>query len=447
MGLLENLKAAFTPDTLAAAPAWEGRLRDAAYTTPSGARLTFDYTDVAKEFDLKGRVWSFPDAPGSYAQRKPRAGDVIPLRMFFAGSNYDTVATGVEAALSEDGVGLLEHPVYGPLDVVPMGTVRRRDDLVTAAGQAVFEVSFFVTIKELYPAAVDDPGREALARVQAYNEAIAAQVADKMRLTTAGEEKGFLDKVNDGLAQVEKFTGALAKTNEDTADRFEDINDSINRSIDVLIKDPLTLARQTTNLIQTPARSAAAIQDRLDGYKNLALEIIGANVAEPQADVNDAQNTNAFWSAGIFAAGGVSGSVVSVLDSTFDTKPDALAAAAELIAQLQALIEWYDNQLRTLATATPAGIPTDGTELDTGEAMAELQAAVGLTVAYLVQISFTLKQEYRVQLDRDRNMVELCADLYGEVSDETLDFFMNSNALTGDEIIEIPRGREIVYYV
>ena len=34
-----------------------------------------------------------------------------------------------------------------------------------------------------------------------------------------------------------------------------------------------------------------------------------------------------------------------------------------------------------------------------------------------------------------------------DLIDENLDFLINSNNLTGSEILELPRGREVVYYV
>ena len=40
---------------------------------------------------------------------------------------------------------------------------------------------------------------------------------------------------------------------------------------------------------------------------------------------------------------------------------------------------------------------------------------------------------------------DLDAELYGSV-DDRLDFLIESNGLTGSEILELPRGRAIVYY-
>jgi len=84
--------------------------------------------------------------------------------------------------------------------------------------------------------------------------------------------------------------------------------------------------------------------------------------------------------------------------------------------------------------------------IDTGELYDPLQQAVALTAGFLVQVSFTLRQERTRILEKDRTVHDLVAELYGRV-DEELDFFINSNALTGSEILELPKGKEIVYYV
>ena len=57
-----------------------------------------------------------------------------------------------------------------------------------------------------------------------------------------------------------------------------------------------------------------------------------------------------------------------------------------------------------------------------------------------------LKQERSITLDRARTIIDLCGELYGSV-DDNLDFAINSNGLTGSEILELPRGFDFVYYV
>ena len=83
--------------------------------------------------------------------------------------------------------------------------------------------------------------------------------------------------------------------------------------------------------------------------------------------------------------------------------------------------------------------------IDTGEVYQPMQDAMALTTGFLVDLSFSLVQERRVVLGRARTMVDRVGELYGSVDDQ-LDFFINTNDLSGDEIIEIPAGRTVVYY-
>jgi hypothetical protein len=125
---------------------------------------------------------------------------------------------------------------------------------------------------------------------------------------------------------------------------------------------------------------------------------------------------------------------LSAVNNQFETKTEALEAAEEILTQFEDVVAWRDENYQTLG------------EVDTGGAYQQLQKAVSLTAGFLVDISFSLKQERALILDRDRTIIDLSAELYGSVDDK-LDFLINSNNLTGSEILEIPKGREIVYYI
>jgi hypothetical protein len=51
-----------------------------------------------------------------------------------------------------------------------------------------------------------------------------------------------------------------------------------------------------------------------------------------------------------------------------------------------------------------------------------------------------------VKLDRDRNFIELCAELYGSVDNFYLDKLIVENNLNIDELEIIPMGAEVAYY-
>ncbi|ARB06257.1 hypothetical protein SppYZU01_20 [Shewanella phage SppYZU01] len=413
--------------------AWNDRIREAAYTSPSGARTVFGYEDVSRSVEKKTTGFEFPDADGTYVQDLGHSGRRYPLRVIFWGENYDQEADAFELALLERGTGRLEHPIYGTVDVVPFGSIKRRDDLKTAANQAIVEVTFWETIGLIYPSAQSDPASAVLSAVDEYNAAASQQFQDVTSLGTAvetatfkGDYQALLDSAQSGLQSV-------ADAQDNVRQQFNAIVDSINQGIDILVAQPLTLAFQTTQLIQAPARALTSIGARLDAYSNLAASLITGPSAVLQPG-NDSRESNQFHANDLYASSYVTGSVVSVVNNRFATKTEALEAADAILEQFQDVTDWRDNNFEALA------------EVDTGEAYQKLQEAVALTAGFLVEISFTLKQERRIVLDRARTIIDLAAELYGSVDDQ-LDFLINSSSLTGSEILELPKGREIVYYV
>ena len=413
--------------------AWQDRLKEAAYTSPSGQRFTFSYENVSKSVTKRTSAFNFPDADGTYIQDLGRTGRRYPMRLFFHGDNYDLEAAAFDAALLEVGAGRLEHPMYGTVDVVPFGDITRRDDLKTAANQAIIEVKFWETTDILLPSVQADPATGVLNAISEYNAAAAGQFEEELVLDNASEVASFKNRFSAVLDTTGATLKGVAEAQDDVRQQFNAVYDSVNSSIDTLVSEPLTLATQTLIFIQTPARALANIRARLSAYSDMAGALISGPNAIRTPSLN-ASNSNAFRNDNLYASTAITGAVVSVVNNTFETKTEALEAAEDILDLAEQVNTWRDDNLVSLS------------EIDTGEAYQQLQEAVALAAGFLVQISFSLKQERRIVLDRARSIVDLVAGLYGEV-DTQLDFLINSNSLTGSEILELPKGREIVYFI
>lgn len=411
---------------------WTERLREAAYTSPGGTRITFDYEDVQFVIDKRTSAFNFPDADGTYVQDLGHTGRRFPMTVFLWGDDYDLQAEAFEKVLIEQGTGRLEHPIYGNRDVVPFGTIKRRDDLKTAANQAIFEVVFWETTGIVYPASQIEPAASVVSTIFDFVESAAAEFASGVFIDTAFGRVTLQGAYETTLSVVSNTLRNIAVEEDSVLQVFDSIKASINNGIDILISDPLTLAHQTLLLIQTPALVSQSIQARLSAYSGLLDIIINGEGAAPEA--GDIRDINTFMSNDLYALGLVSGAVVSSVNAQFITKPEAIEAAESLLILLDDATVW-----REAAFTSFGGI-------DEGASYQQLQESVALAAGFLVQISFSLKQERRVVLDRARTIIDLAAELYGSV-DSNLDFLITSNQLTGSEILELPAGREIVYYV
>lgn len=426
---------------------WEDRLREAAYTAPSGTRFTFLYEGVSRETTKRTTAFDFPGVDDAYVQDNGHGARRFPLRCFFAGEDHDLDAQAFEDGLLERGLGRLEHPLYGTFDVVPVGDITRRDDLKEAAGQTVIEVTFWTSVDAIYPAGQTSLRSEVELGVNAVTEAAGAQLEQSVDLSTVASQEAAKASVAGLVSDVHRELGDLAAAGAKINAAFRDAQSAINGGLDVLIGQPAQLARQLVGLVLAPATADVGIRSRLEGYAALLDRTINSPRARPwdaftSGVVLPARKrsvSNDFHLSSVVATAALAGAVSSCIATQFQARPEAIAAADAILAQLDAIVTWLDAGFGALGNVDAPGA------IDTGESYQALQSAVATATGYLVEISFTLVPERRLVLDRARTIIDVAAELYGSV-DDRLDFLIDTNRLSGSEILELPRGASILYY-
>jgi hypothetical protein len=81
------------------------------------------------------------------------------------------------------------------------------------------------------------------------------------------------------------------------------------------------------------------------------------------------------------------------------------------------------------------------------EAYLALTRVARMSVRLILHVSFALPMQRTITLDRDRQAIELCAELYGSVENGVIDRFIRQNNLNIDEIGLLPMGKKVSYYV
>lgn len=412
---------------------WQDRLKEGAYTSPGGKRHTFIYEDVSRTFDKKTSAHEFPNADGTYVQDNGRTGRKYPLTAIFTGANCDTAADAYEDALAEVGRGKLEHPIYGTIDVVPFGTVTRNDALKTAANQSTVDVIFWETIPLIYPIPQMDPTSQVLSAVQDFTDALGLDVANKLDIFDPQAIATFKDRIVSQVQNVQtylsKISGVKALIESKVATVMGLVDNIVTATTEIADSVRESVAAAVTGvmeLVALPGQVAADIKTKLSSYKDM--------LASSISNIFPTDSESAYLGGRTAAECIVASVAVNLVQSELGSQGEATEAASDLLGMLDTAVVWEEQATESL------GI------ISTGESYQALQDAIALTAGYLIEISFTLRKERRIVLTRSRTIVDLAAELYGEI-DEVLDFFINSNDFTGSEIIEIPRGREVLYYV
>lgn len=443
MGLMDAIKDFFNPPKPGDPPSWAGRIKKASYKSPSGQVVPFDFADLEEAFEKKTTAFESANADGTYVQDRGKTSGRFPMAVAIAGDNYDQRANAFMAALLERGEGTLNHPLHGPITVVPFGEIARADNLVSGAGQALFTVTFYETT------GLQIGGSGGVPQLfDSFCNASAVDFADKVNVKDASDFANFVTKAK---AIIKKVKAVMLKISDGQAllqKTVEGIGDSMNRGIDLLVGQPLMLARQTQILLGEPARQAKSMKAKLAGYGDLASQlfeqVFGESAHEKTADKNN------FHLAKLNAGSAVAASALSVhatikapaqtnaeLLPEVRTRAGLVRAAIQLQESLDAYQEWHDASYTALAEAE-----VNVSATDTGDGQGELVNLITAAMSEAIQASFGAVTEYRFILDRDRTPLDLAFEY-----DTDFNFFCASNDLSGDELFIIPKGTEIVRYL
>ena len=415
----------------------ESRIKSAAYTAGDGSRHTFDFEEVSVTVTKRTTTFEFADIDGGYVQENGHGPEEYPLRCIFSGIDHDLDANDFQKALLLRGKGRLEHPLYGTLDVVSTGSIQKRNDLVGAVNETIIEVTFSTTLASLYPSGAGYPTSEIAAAAARFSDTAADQFENSVALSDAANQARAKVTVKSALQLVTTFLGAISDQVASSRRDFEARNRAINDGLDVLLGTPTQLATQIIGLVNAPARAQVALRERLDAYAQLLEALIGGldkTTTVQFGEQAEIERINNFLIVDLFATASAIAVAQAVASSTYSSRPEALSAALTINEHQSTLVDWREEKLATFALIERGG---------TYQSLAYVNARA---VGYLIETSYELVPERVIYTDRDRSFVDICAELYGSISEERLQYFIDTNQIGGDEFLEIPKGRRIVWY-
>lgn len=450
--------------------AWNEEIKEAAYTSPSGKRQVFIFEAVSRETDLKTAAFTFPEMDGQEIQSLGVGGRRFPFTCIFTGENCLKEADAFEELLKERGTGILEHPVYGQVIVVPTGTIKRSDDLISKLNESTIEITFAETLstKNLPESSVleADQIEEALAD---FDDAAAEELKSLIEgdnITDQLQLKSVADTQKKSISKnMTSFIDSIGEAADSIRQKINDIQATINqltKKTDTLVNNSASFARAMLKLVRLPSKIVCSAMQKVTGYMTMITSIVN-NAKKDPVGINAIKNqfavTNVAW-AGMLAAfssgvsltaeeqkgasvpttGGNDGS--SGGGSVSTTATGAMKSRAEVME----VVEQIEEAFASYKEYCDKIVATDSF-VDNSDTYEKLLNVVVLSEKLLIENSFRLPTVKIIRLDRDRQIIELLCQLYGADGFNRMDEFINDNDLTADEIVCIPMGREVRYYV
>ena len=407
-------------------------------TSPSGREFSAKWAGNKRSLDKRLGIFKTPRVDGVRVQDLGVEGTIYPLRFWFDGPDNDLIANDFLKACRERGPWAIEHPVHGP-KALHLVSVEESVEPVTSGGVTQFDSEWLEAVAEGGARSVAQLAATTVAQAAVVAAVAADQVERVVSLDTADKAAKVRTATRD---TVSAFDATLKSITDQVASVSAQV-DSIKRGIDSTLISPLldivSLAGQIQALIALPALVAGDFSARLNTLGNFMDRIFGGSPesASP-AGINTAaiQELSLTSALSVATTGAVTSDIASrtaVIDaldgllSFFDTMTDGLDATQEL----------YSGELLSRSYFSQSQSYSDSALM------------VASALAALIASAFDLAAEKRFTLTKAEHPVMLAMREYGGPGegDANIDLFYATNALTGQETLLLPAGREVVVYL
>lgn len=427
---------------------YKERQKQVAWTSPSGVAFNLKINDINTTFRHSGQLIDLFSEKGDMFFDAGITGRIIPLSIIFFGDNHDLDSDKFESALREIGEGTLQLPYDSPIKVNVLEAIRQYS-LVNNVSTTTFKVVYHEIVQEAFPTVEGSAKSRLLSKVSRLTETLSSNFGNGLSIRTIFEKNAITSTIIDYVDTINDFAQPIIKEAQEAVAFATNVATSIKTNIELLSSDPFTIASQVAILVGVPS-------DTIDNFKSLMTYSEGlVNTITKDPFESDSLVTmrkrNDIYASALVGGGAVQSLCTGLLNSSYKTRTEAFEAAA----RLQAAYELYRDFLDNMQTQFESSQTLTGQYLQTGDLSVPLNDLIQQTAGQLVEISFGLKREYTFIVTKDTNMINIVSEYYPEsfAFDEennqtvTLDEFSDLNKLTNDELLLIPKGREIVVLI
>jgi prophage DNA circulation protein len=413
---------------------------DVQMTSPLGNVFYPLWRNNERSFTKKLGQFNPPRFQGTIVQDLGVTGDLYPLTVYFEGPFHQTEVNDFYKALKEPGQWEVIHPVKGPLIlqlidctevIAPIDSLNvtelRLQWIVPANLQRI------ISPLELLSALID---------------AVANAIADAQALlqTIKTDLYAGITAVSNALNQISKlqdnFLADVAALNNLANDAFQTAKTSFNAAlaefgIDNSSTDDMSSAMVAIAL--APAEGQTDFNNIFSFYSDLNDSLVSVAIE----DISESGYNNA-----ISVEFGMTTTLIAlaqmVVNAEFASRSEVIAAIENLTTIFNTTVENIENVQENFSD-----LDIDFQYFSQTETYTSLINLYTLCLQYLFAQFYSLSIEKTITLKRARSPLEITVTEYGTLgeNDSNYDLFLQSNNLTGDDILLLPEGSEVVIYV
>jgi hypothetical protein len=382
----------------------------------------YDDKAIVKDVEYNLSEFNFPNVEGTFVDRRLRKGSRYALDILFQGANHLNESERFERSAKDRRPWVVEHPKYGRLNVQPASL--NFDD--TSLNYTRITGTLLETILRGLPTVTINPVDqiEELRRLSFDSGALLFASEPTIPQNMAVANSAFYSAgVNSGAPQIQT---------EAYFNLFNDANSAILNAT----AQPLAAIRALQAVIGAPAQFEISVRQRLQILSNqFAGLILTIGNISSQAGKLQFETTT--------------GSVLSSMCSAASTpQPNDYVNMVDVLNIVKILLDTQSAFISALDTLqTDNGGDTDS-YVPGFQFVTDVTDVVNFTVSELFAIAIGAQQERSILCENDTNVILLAHRFYGlDQNDANIQRIMDNNSIGLSELLDIKKGRKILYYV
>lgn len=399
---------------------------DLIITTGDGKQYKPQWLNATKSVEFHITEFNFRNIAGGLVERGQPMARKFNLELYFQGDDHLDQSDAFEQSANDKRVWKVSHPFYGSITCQPSGlSFDNTKYNVTKITGGIIE-----TLTDDKPKSSISPVDKITEDKSALDE-VCAEVFAATVIPSASDVSALADSTQQSYDE-----GALVARGDDAQGYFNLFN-TANAAILNATAEPLAAIRAVQAFINAPALFADNVHNRLsllqtqfEALRNQLTTIFSPN----EKRIYQAQGAAVVSSMAVAAA-------TPQTASEYGSMQVALDVAQNLLSNYNQFLEDLDG-LQTDNGGLPESYIPDA------EPLIELSGLISFTVSNLFDIALEAKQERAIILEEDSNVFLLTHRFYGlDAADELLDYFIATNNIGLNELLQIRKGRRIFYYV
>lgn len=397
---------------------------DLIITTGDGKQYKPLWMPAAKSVQYNIAEFDFPEVTGTLVKRGKAKGRKFEMEIYFQGDDYLEVSNAFELSANDQRPWVILHPYYGSITVHPSGL--NFDN--SRYNSAKITGELLETITEDNPKTIIDP----VDNIKLEKENLDEKFVDAFDITPSTTDINILTAQNNKIYTLGSKISSVAEESEAFFNLFNTANAAVLNATAL----PLDAIRAVHALINAPSLFTANVKSR-----TAMLSSLFNSLSEEVDNITDRSEKKIYENSGGVLLSAQAIAAITPIEGDYKNMNSVLAV-------IETLIDDYNQYLTDLDSLQTENGGEPESYIPDSDSIILLGSLVNLAVSNLFKIALNSRKERSIILEEDSNWVILTHRFYGlDTHDNNLVELMENNEVGLNEILQVRKGRKIIYYI